>query len=189
MYLCNVFMVFSIPHLILAQTTTTQSTVSITSEAAWSSLRGCGQNCINNVGNYVGCPNPLLNACYCRTDLASAVTPYLATCVYSSCTVGDRSPDESSVDSIYRSYCLKNGFTIPPPPTNVATTTDISTGTSGTSTGPYGTTSLSFYVTQTGSAATKTVVLASSASGSYTRIQWVQGWLGTILLVVTIFVS
>jgi len=101
-------------------------TWSIQSASAFSLLRVCAQGCLG-LGPYsylpalLDCPSPILNACVCRTDLASSASSLLTNCANQGCS--SNPADVSSVVSLYSSYCLANGYIESVTPTGAATAT------------------------------------------------------------------
>jgi hypothetical protein len=89
-------------------------TWSIQSVSVFGYLRVCAQGCLG-LGPYsylpavLDCPSPILNACVCRTDLASSASSALTSCVNQGCS--SNPADVSSVVSLYNSYCSVNGYT------------------------------------------------------------------------------
>jgi hypothetical protein len=120
-------------------------TWSIQSVSVFGSLRVCAQACLgpglwiyNDLPAGLDCPSPILNACVCRTDLASSASSLLTSCANQGCS--SNPADVSSVVSLYNSYCSANGYTENVTPYS---TTLQSTGVSLTAPLPY-TPSLSF---------------------------------------------
>jgi hypothetical protein len=115
--------------LILASFVSADGTVTLYSLPGYTSQRACAQLCFygcNYCGigpwtagliNAIGCAQPFLDSCMCRTDLFPSASGYLSTCVSSACS--SDSVDVNSALSIYGSYCAQ----VNSPATNVATTT------------------------------------------------------------------
>jgi hypothetical protein len=83
---------------------------------AYKSQRACGQACFyvlgagaepfDALGITLGCTQPVLDSCFCRTDVQGAGETYLSTCISSRCTgPGDVTNDIDMATSIYDSYC------------------------------------------------------------------------------------
>jgi hypothetical protein len=95
----------------LAQNTFT-GTVSIGDAPGFSSQRQCASNCFG-VGLgcpscqllflQLSCPNPPMNACFCRQDLTSSALSMISTCVQSNCNYD--SVDLQTALGIYSTYC------------------------------------------------------------------------------------
>jgi hypothetical protein len=149
--------------LILASFVSADGTVTLYSLPGYTSQRACAQLCFYGC-NYcgegpwtagligaVGCAQPFLDSCMCRTDLFPSASGYLSTCVSSACS--SDSVDVNSALSIYGSYCAQ----VNSPATNVATTTP-----NAGSTPAQGTTTV--YVTVYRSSATSSDGLAPSTA-------------------------
>ncbi|KAH7141082.1 hypothetical protein EDB81DRAFT_900732 [Dactylonectria macrodidyma] len=93
------------------------ATFTIDSEPDYDNQRRCGKACMWEgnywIGGRLGCDNPAVNDCMCRTNLASAISSYATSCLETLCTVGDPDSDISTFLSLYNSYCAKNGYTLP----------------------------------------------------------------------------
>ncbi|KAJ6256228.1 hypothetical protein Dda_9063 [Drechslerella dactyloides] len=98
-----------------------QDTVTIFDASALKAIRPCASTCIYRVGSWIQCPSsPLVNSCFCRTDLTEIARKSLAGCVADWCNNGV-SADGVAMTSIYMSYCQSiNGNE---PANNVAQTT------------------------------------------------------------------
>jgi len=94
-----------------ANTTATNSgtendrTVSITSSNAYATQRPCIQSCVMEASNGigVGCGNPLLNSCFCSTDLSNSILYQVSSCVSVNCN--GTTTDINNVISLYTVYC------------------------------------------------------------------------------------
>jgi hypothetical protein len=96
-------------------------TITIASEPAYASLRGCARGCLweryynNVVDEGLGCAAPWPNACLCRLDLAPQASRYITSCCSKYCTVGNAAGgDIASAVGLYESYCVKNGYQVNP---------------------------------------------------------------------------
>ncbi|KAF2679963.1 hypothetical protein K458DRAFT_421804 [Lentithecium fluviatile CBS 122367] len=58
----------------------------------------------------IGCSNPLINDCLCRSDQAPPASKFLTTCVHSSCGT-TATVDLSRAVSVYDAYCIEAGYT------------------------------------------------------------------------------
>jgi len=101
---------------------------------AYKSQRACGQACFyylgagaepfDALGVTLGCTQPVLDSCFCRTDVQGAGETYLSTCISSRCTgPGDVTNDIDMATSIYDSYCQAKGYTADKNPASIAATT------------------------------------------------------------------
>ncbi|EXJ58513.1 hypothetical protein A1O7_05939 [Cladophialophora yegresii CBS 114405] len=108
------------------QTSQADSTVSITAQPAFSSVRPCVQHCIwcgeywliNCPGSAIGLNNVLsagLDSLFCRTDLQSTASSYLTSCIYSGCTTN--TVDLQDGLSLYNGYCHIDGASLNDYPT------------------------------------------------------------------------
>ncbi|OCT51484.1 hypothetical protein CLCR_08864 [Cladophialophora carrionii] len=108
------------------QTSQAESTVSITAQPAFSSVRPCVQHCIwcgeywlaNCPGSAIGLNNVLsagLDSLFCRTDLQSSASSYLTSCIYSGCTTN--TVDLQDGLSLYNGYCHIDGASLNDYPT------------------------------------------------------------------------
>jgi hypothetical protein len=83
-----------------------QGSFTLTSLAAYTSLRACADPCFyaNGYGlvNILSCGAPYQDACVCRTDLTASGSTFLSSCVTSSCS---NTNDVTSAVSLYGSYC------------------------------------------------------------------------------------
>jgi hypothetical protein len=118
MWLLRVFM----PLFALLVTTTAQLTdaatmsASIRSEAGYSLLPGCVNQCIWDIGgadtydiggdlaDHLSCSRPYPNGCYCRGASATVAYSFLTECFNFLCTTPAASDIDSGI-SIYTSYC------------------------------------------------------------------------------------
>ena len=112
----NIFATFLFLSWHIARLADTQlATVTIEGQPGYTSLRDCAQHCLggfllgDNLQGQLNCPNPLLESCYCRTDLASVATTFLSSCASNSCVVEQSSTTGciGSVPGVYSSYCLQ----------------------------------------------------------------------------------
>ncbi|EPS43740.1 hypothetical protein H072_2262 [Dactylellina haptotyla CBS 200.50] len=82
-----------------------RSTVTIFSVPALTNIRPCATSCMGRVAYYIECPSsPLINSCFCRTDLTDIARTSIYNCVDSYCN-GGVSMDGVGMTSIYTSYC------------------------------------------------------------------------------------
>jgi hypothetical protein len=105
----------TLPFILVASASTSSNpdTLTITSLAPYHSLRQCAQHCVcNSVSPAyqdlvlgLGCATPFYNDCYCRTDLSSAASSFLSSCISISCTFGGPAGDITSAESVYNGYC------------------------------------------------------------------------------------
>ena len=91
---------------------------SITAEPDYPRLRDCGKWCmwdspLSWIVGRLNCPPPYGNDCMCRADLATAMSAHATSCLTDMCTPGDPNVDISTFLSLYNTYCLKNGYTLP----------------------------------------------------------------------------
>jgi hypothetical protein len=105
------------------------SQYAIQSVAGYSLQRACVQECVSS-GYYglptgIGCPNPYLIACVCRTDLQPSASTFLTQCVNQGCS-SDPS-DLSSAISLYDSYCALNGVPLVTAPVSTTAATSFVT--------------------------------------------------------------
>ena len=96
--------IFFLP--ILSQVT---ATVSIYNNTAFTDQRRCAIDCVlcgggtyDCLGSTLSCNSPLLNSCYCRSDLQAAAVSYIASCVNSACS---NTIDVANAVGVYTSYC------------------------------------------------------------------------------------
>jgi protein involved in ribonucleotide reduction len=80
-------------------------TVSITSSNAYATQRPCVQDCIMGASDGIdlGCGSPLLNSCFCRTDLQSFAVYQISSCISVNCN--GTTTDINNVISLYTVYC------------------------------------------------------------------------------------
>ncbi|KAK6343734.1 hypothetical protein TWF730_011323 [Orbilia blumenaviensis] len=108
-------------------------TVSVFSDPALGSIRPCAATCITRVPGYIECPvSPLLNRCFCRTDLTEIARSALYSCVSAWCN-GGRSVDGAAVTSVYTRYCneVLGNQGADTPATNSAQSTSAGDGNGG----------------------------------------------------------
>ena len=81
-----------------------QGSFTLTSLAAYTSLRACAYQCFGAYGLVydLQCGNPYQDSCVCRTDLTASASTYLSSCVTSSCS---NTNDVTSAVSLYGNYC------------------------------------------------------------------------------------
>ncbi|KAF3923890.1 hypothetical protein AA313_de0201799 [Arthrobotrys entomopaga] len=80
-------------------------TVSIFSVPDITKARPCATQCQSEIGEWLGCPkSPLVNSCFCRTDLTDIATSSMLACINVWCN-GGVSVDAQVMTSIYTSYC------------------------------------------------------------------------------------
>ncbi|WDK10646.1 hypothetical protein CGRA01v4_01925 [Colletotrichum graminicola] len=94
--------------------------VTLHSEVAYSTARGCAANCLvhngiwqcgvnagyQDLGVALQCGCQSINGCYCNTALGSSATSYISSCVSKGCSkVNDWSVDLTSMLNLYDSYC------------------------------------------------------------------------------------
>jgi hypothetical protein len=88
-------------------------TQSLYSEDLFKQQRSCAQGCFgccsDNVAGDLSCPEPVLNSCYCRSDLQPVAVSYISSCVSSACS--SNTVDIQSATSLYQAYCVSNGYT------------------------------------------------------------------------------
>lgn len=88
------------------------SSISIVSNQPYKEQRICAQHCLwhfgftNDLSSFLGCTSPWVNDCYCRADLASMVTSFLASCVDEGCS--QKTEDVKQALSVYNGYCASN---------------------------------------------------------------------------------
>ncbi|KAK6537165.1 hypothetical protein TWF694_011362 [Orbilia ellipsospora] len=81
-------------------------TVTIFTVGALTSARPCATSCLTEIGRWIGCPSsPLVNSCFCRTDLTDIATSSITSYVSQWCN-GGISMDAQVMTSVYTSYCL-----------------------------------------------------------------------------------
>jgi hypothetical protein len=125
----------------LDQSSEAASTVSITAQPAFSSVRPCVQHCmfcgeywlVNCPGSAIGLNNVLsdngLDALYCRTDLTSTASSYLTSCIYSGCATNTVDLEDGL--SLYKGYCHIDGASLDNYPTLTSTTSSSTTHPTG----------------------------------------------------------
>jgi len=94
----------------LSQSTTPPpDTVSIIAFSPFKTVRECARTCLGcnsdrcGVATALGCQEPYMNSCYCRSDLRASASSWLTDCVHSDCSIN--SIDAANAVSIYNAYC------------------------------------------------------------------------------------
>lgn len=103
------------------------ATQSLYSEDLYKQQRSCAQSCFvtccsgfsDVIANDLSCPGPVLNSCYCRSDLQAVAVSYISSCVSSACS--SDTVDIQSATSLYQAYCASNGYS--PITTSTSTST------------------------------------------------------------------
>lgn len=171
----SLYLKFAIVHLIYnTARVLADSTITIDQAPAFTSLRGCAQQCLycpttcganffyfsGDLGANIGCQQGKVttphyyDSCFCRRDLASSASSYLSSCVTLSCST--QTADVTAAVGLYDQYC---GFDKSP----VVTTSGSSSLVAATMAAPAATSAI---MSTRGSSSLVTATMAAPAASS-----------------------